>query len=98
MFETFVLGTLALAGLVVIAILVGVVALVCWLFVLPFKLLGLLLKGLAVILVLPLVLVPIVILAGAGLLVFMLPALPLLLFVAVVWWLVRRRHRRPAAA
>ncbi len=99
MFESLALGAVAVAGIIVIGILVAEAALVCWLFVLPIKMLGLIFRGFALILLLPLVLavgIAGVVVFGAGMLLFMLPVFPLLLLVGAIWWFARRGHRSAA--
>jgi len=94
---------LLIGGIMIAALcLIGVVAaLVCWLFVLPFQILGAVFRGLAFLLALPFIaLFAIlgVVLFGAGLLVFLFPALPLVLIVVGIWLLMRRRSRTAATA
>ena len=79
-----------------IGVALAVVALLCWVFVIPFQLLALVFKGLAVLLVLPFLLVIGIIAAalfGVGFLLFAIPALPLLLIVGAIWWLARRARQ-----
>ena len=74
-------------------------SLVTALVLLPFKLLGFLFKGVAALLLLPLMLVLGLVgflLFGAGILVLLLPALPLVLLALGIWWLAKRRAQ-PAA-
>ena len=95
MFEALVIGAMVLAAVIVLGILGSLAALVCWLLVLPFKLLGLVFRGFAVLLALPLILVAGilgVVLFGAGLVMFLVPAFPLLLLVGAIVWLARRGH------
>ena len=85
---------LGLAGLLVVGLLGAVVSIVLWAVVLPFKLLGLVFRGIGVLLALPFMLAIGIlgaVLFGAGMLVFLIPALPLVLVVTVIWWLMRRR-------
>jgi hypothetical protein len=99
--ELFILGVLVLAGLTLFGILWAVVSLVCWLIFLPFKLLGLAFKGAAFLLALPFMLLVgllAVLLFGAGLIAFSLPALPFVLLVLGAWWLVRRARTAPASS
>ena len=98
----FVLGSIGLlAGLVVLSALAGVVSLVVWVVLLPFRLLGLVFRGLAFVL-----LIPFLLLLGGGvllavglplLLVVLVPLAPLLLLVLAVVWLARRNVHRVAA-
>jgi hypothetical protein len=100
MFELLVAGAVAVAGLAVLGLVWAVVALVCWLFVLPFKILGLAFRGVAFLLALPFLLIVGVLAAavfGVGAIVFALPALPIVALAAFVWWLAtRHRTARPA--
>ena len=100
MFELLVVGLVAtVIGVAVLGLLGAVVALVCWLFVLPFKLLGLAFRGLAFLFALPFLLIVGLVGAlvfGAGALMFIFPALPILLLAGFIWWLATRR--RPAGA
>jgi hypothetical protein len=93
MFELFALGF-------AVAVALAVIALLCWVFVIPFQLLSMVFKGLAVLLLLPFLVVFGIIAAalfGVGFLLFAIPALPLLVIVGVIWWLAsRRRHPHPA--
>ena len=91
--ELLVLGTLALVALFVFAVLASVFGLVVWLVFLPFRILGWLFKALAFLLAIPFVAVFGVIaflVFGAGMLMFLLPFLPLALIALGAWWLVRR--------
>jgi hypothetical protein len=92
--ELFVLGVLVMVGVAVFGAFWAVASLVCWVLVLPFKLLGLVFKGLAFVLILPFLALAGVLGAvvfGAGLIAFFIPALPLVLLVLGIWWLARRR-------
>lgn len=97
--EVLVLGALAFAAMVVFAVLASVFGLVVWLVFLPFRILGWFVKGFALLLALPFVAVFGVVAfvaLGAGMLMFLIPFLPLALLGLGAWWLVRRT-RRPAA-
>ena len=99
MVELLVLGTLAFAALVVFAVLASVFGLVMWLVLLPFRIIGWLFHGFALLLAIPFVAIFGVIaflVFGAGMLMFLLPFLPFALLALGAWWLVRR-SRRPAA-
>ena len=93
MFELFVLLCAVGVGL-------ALVSLVCWVFVLPFQLLSLAFRGLAVLLALPFLIAAGIVgaaLFGVGFLLFAVPALPMLLIAGFIWWLVsRRRHPHTA--
>jgi hypothetical protein len=99
-FELLALGFAAFVIFAVVSALLGVAALVFWVVLLPFRLLGFAFKALGALLFLPALLVGgIVITALVGiplLLMALLPALPIVLLVAAVWWLTRRGFH-PAA-
>jgi hypothetical protein len=89
------LGALAFIGIAVIGLLASVAALVCWLVVFPFRLLGFVFRGFAWLLALPfLILFGVlgVALFAAGLLAFFIPVLPFVAIIALVVWLMRHRH------
>lgn len=99
MAELVVGGALLLAALVFLGVIGFVVSLVFSLIILPFKLLGFLLKGVMALLLLPVLLVLGLVVAlvfGAGMIAFLVPALPLVLLGLGIWWLVKRRQQ-PAA-
>jgi hypothetical protein len=94
--ELVVGGALLFAALVFLGVFGFMVSLFFTLFVLPFQLLGLLFKGFAGLLLLPILLV----LGFVGLMVFaagviglFTPLLPLVLIGLGVWWLVKRERR-----
>lgn len=91
--EVLVLGTLVGIGILALGVLSAVFGLLWWLLTLPFHILGWLLRGLFVLLLLP---VFAVLALGFGLAV-VLPLAPFLLFGLIVWALVRRRDRPTAA-
>jgi hypothetical protein len=98
--ELLILGVLLLVGIAVFGLLGSVLSLVFWVLFLPFHLLGLVFRGLGVLLALPFILLAGLVgiaVFGAGLILFLLPALPLVLLVLAIWWLMRRRSRAPAA-
>jgi hypothetical protein len=98
--ELLVLGSLAFAMVVVFAVLASVFGLVLWLVFLPFRILGWLIKGVALLVALPFVAVFGVVAfvaLGAGMLMFLLPFLPFALLVLGAWWLVRRTQRSAAS-
>jgi hypothetical protein len=81
---------------VVCGIFLAVVSLICWVLFLPFKILGMVFKGLALLLALPFLAVAALVgaaLFGAGMLAFLLPALPFVLLAMGIWWLMGRRAR-----
>ena len=99
MVELVVVGALVFAALLAVGVIWAVISLVFTLLVLPFKLLGWLFHGVAALLLFPFLLVlglVGVLVFGAGMLVFLLPAFPLVLLGLGIWWLMRRR-RTPAA-
>lgn len=102
MLELLVLGSIALAGVVVLGVLAAVAGLLWWLLVLPFRILGWALKGFFLVLSLPFLLLFGI---GAGLVLcfglafFLVPLLPFVLLVLGVLWLVKRNSApKPAAA
>ena len=99
MIELLVFGAIALAITMVVGLVVSLVGAVLWLVFLPLKLLGWMLKGVAMLALMPVLLVAglagAIVLGGLAL-VFATPLLPLVGLVALVVWLARRR--RPAGA
>jgi hypothetical protein len=101
-FIASVLGAVGLlAGLIVMSALAGVVSLVFWVVLLPFRLLGFVFRGLAFLLFLPFLL-----LLGGGLmflvglpilLTVLVAAAPAVLFVLAIVWLAKKTLRRAAA-
>ena len=100
MFGLLALGFAAFVVFAVVSALLGVAALVFWVVLLPFRLLGFAFKALGALLFLPALLIGgLVIAALVGiplLLMALLPALPVVLLVAAIWWLAKRGFR-PAA-
>lgn len=99
--ELLVLGALAFAAIVVLAVLGSVFGMVMWLVFLPFRVVGWMLRALGVLLALPFVAIfgVIALLAlGAGLVMFLVPLLPLALVIAGAIWLVRRNRRAASGA
>jgi hypothetical protein len=96
-----VFAVLAFTALFVLCVLGSVLSVVGWLVFLPLRLLGFLFRGAAALLVLPLILVfgvGATVVFGFGVLLFLVPALPLVVLVGLVWWLVKRgRHPTPSA-
>lgn len=102
MFIVPVLGAVGLlAGFIVLSALAGVVSLVFWVVLLPFRLLGLVFRGLAFLLFLPFLLVlggGLVFLIGLPLLLTVLvAAAPAVLFVLAIVWLAKKTMHRAAA-
>jgi hypothetical protein len=99
--ELVVGGALVFAALLALGVIWAVVSLVFTLLVLPFKLLGWLFHGVAALLLFPFLLVLGLVgllVFGAGMLVFLLPAFPLVLLGLGIWWLMRRRRSASHAA
>ena len=101
MFSLLALAFAAFVVLVVVSALFGVAALLFWLVLLPFRLLGFVFKLLGAVLFLPFfLLIGLVLAAFVGLpllFVALLPAIPVVLLVAAIWWLAKRgvRHAAP---
>ena len=98
MVELLVLSVLAFCAFVVIGSLVAAASLAGFIITLPFRLLGLLFKGVGLLIGLPLMLlagVIALIVFGVGALVMLVPLLPLLLVAFGVVWLVRHAGRAP---
>ncbi len=86
--------------LAAIGIALSVISLVLWLIFLPFQILGLAMKGAALLFALPFLAIFALVgflVFGFGLLVFAAPLLPLVALIALVWWLVRRPATRSAS-
>lgn len=101
MFELLVLGALGLAAAIVFGVLFSLGSLLLWVIVLPFKLLALVFRGLGVLLALPFMLlfgVLGLVIFGFGFMVFLAPAVPLLLVVAGIWWLISRSRQERTTA
>lgn len=102
MIELLVLGGLAVAAMVVLGVLATVGALIGGLVLLPFRILGWVLRGLlmgvvGLVVGLPLLIVGVVVgglglVLGAGFL--LVPLFPLLALGALVWWLLKPRGPR----
>jgi hypothetical protein len=96
--ELVVGGALLFGALVLLGVIGFLISLVFSLVLLPFKLFGFLLKGAAVLLLVPFLLVAGLVgmvVLSAGMIAFLVPALPLVLLGLGIWWLVKRRQ--PAA-
>ena len=99
MVEFLILASLALAVIVVFGVVASVFGLVLWLIFLPFRIMGWIFKGFALLLAVPFVAVFGVIaflVFGAGMLVFLFPLLPIALLAVLAWWLVRRNRQSAA--
>jgi len=97
--ELVVMAGLAFAALVVVGVLISAFSIVGWFLWLPFRVLGWALKFVGLVIALPFI-VSACLLGGFGMLlgagVLFRPLLPLIAFVAVLWWLVRPRGPRPS--
>ena len=100
MFELLALGFAAFVVFAVVSALCGIAALLFWVVLLPFRLLGFVFKALGALLFLPVLAIVglvVAVLVGVPLLIAaLIPALPIVLLVAAVWWLAKRGFR-PAA-
>ena len=99
MLGLLVLGVLGIVALAIFGVFAAVIPLVCWVLFLPFKLLGLVFRGFAFLLLLPFILLAVLVgtlVFGAGLLVFFIPALPVIGIALLVWWLMRRHPHATA--
>lgn len=96
MLEVLALGALAVAGIIIFGVLFSLGSLFLWLITFPFRLLAFVFKGLGVLLALPFILlfgILGVAIFGVGVLIFLTPAVPFLLMVWLVWWLIHRPRR-----
>jgi hypothetical protein len=89
-------GLAALVLFAVLGAIGGLVALVLWLVMLPFRILGFAFKLLGALLMLPFLLLGGLLLGIPLLFALLLPALPIVLLAWLVWWLVRRGDRSTA--
>lgn len=100
MFSGLLLVVAIVAGMAVLSAVAGVISLLFWIVLLPFKLLGLVFRGIAMLLLLPLLLLlglALGAIVGIPLLIALaIPLLPLLLVVAGIVWLARRGMRSAA--
>ncbi len=100
LFSGLLLAVAVVLGMVVLSAVAGAVSLLFWLILLPFKLLGLVFRGFALLLLFPLLLVlGLVLGAFVGipiLIALAVPLLPLVLIVAGIVWLARRSMRSAA--
>lgn len=99
MIELVVLGVLAFCAFVVFGALFAAASMVGWILVLPFRMLGLLFRGVGLLVGLPLLLIALTVgglVLGLGAVLAFVPLLPIALLAAAVVWLVRRAARRPA--
>lgn len=96
MLELLAVGLAALVLFAVLGAIGGLVALVLWLVMLPFRILGFAFKLLGALLMLPFLLLGGLLLGIPLLFALLLPALPVVLLAWLVWWLVRRGDRSTA--
>jgi hypothetical protein len=95
------LGVLSVVALVFLGLFWAVASLICSALFLPFKLLGLVFKGFALLLTLPFLLLAAILAAavfGVGVFAFLLPALPFVLLVLAIVWLARRGRSSAVSA
>jgi len=100
MFELLVLGFIGLVLIAGFGLLAAIASMIWWVVLLPFKLLAFAFKGLAAVLALPFLILFGVLgfaLFGVGLVAFIVPALPLILIVALIVALFRRRDQKSSA-
>jgi len=89
------LAALFFAGLLAL----GVLAMVLWVVLLPFRILGFVFQGIAMLLWLPVMILFGVlgaVIFGFGALIFFFPLVPLALLALLVWWLMKRKDRSSA--
>lgn len=94
MFTLLALAVMAFVVLAVLGLAASLVAMIGWLLLLPFRLLGFAFKLMAGVLALPfLILFAVIgaILFASGLVIFFVPFLPFALLVAGIWWLMKSR-------
>ena len=96
MLELLAVGLAAFVLIAVLGAIGGLVALVLWLVMLPFRILGFAFKLLGALLMLPFLLLGGLLLGIPLLFAVLLPALPIVLLAWLVWWLVRRGDRSTA--
>ncbi len=100
MLELLAVGLAALVAIAVLSAIGGVIALVLWIVMLPFRLLGFAFKLLGALLMLPLLAVGgllLTVFLGVPLLfAVLLPAVPFALLAWFIWWLMHRGSRSTA--
>lgn len=96
MLELLAVGLAAFVLIAVLGAIGGLVALVLWLVMLPFRILGFAFKLLGALFMLPFLLLGGLLLGIPLLFAVLLPALPIVLLAWLVWWLVRRGNRSTA--
>jgi hypothetical protein len=94
--ELLAVGLAAFVLIAVLGAIGGLVALVLWLVMLPFRILGFAFKLVGALLMLPFLLLGGLLLGIPLLFALLLPALPSVLLARLVWWLVRRGDRSTA--
>ena len=98
MIELLVLALMAALVVAAVGAVAAVFGFVVWLVLLPFRIVGLAIKGVLFLFTLPLLIVfgvLALVFGGFGLTFLLVPMLPFLLIVAFVSWLVRRNRPRP---
>ena len=96
MFGLLAVGTMLVVGVALLGAFCSILSVFCWLLFLPFKLLGLVFRGFAFLLLLPIILAVGIFAAvvfGAGFLVFLIPAAPFALLALAIMWIARRSSR-----
>ena len=96
--EIFVAGAVMLMVLAVLGLVWAVISLALWLIFLPFQILGLALRGVAILFALPFLAIFAFVgflVFGFGLVALALPLLPLAALIALIWWLARRSGAKP---
>jgi hypothetical protein len=92
--ELLVLGFLGFVAFAVLGLFASAIAVVCWVLTLPFRLIALSFQGLGALLALPFLAlfgVIAVVIFGFAAIAFLLPALPIVLAAALIWWIFARR-------
>jgi hypothetical protein len=96
--EMIVLAALAFAAFVVVGALAGAISVAFWILLLPLRVLGWALRGVGLLLALPLMLLfgsVGLMIFGFGALMFLVPVLPFALIAYLVW---RATHKNPGAS
>jgi hypothetical protein len=99
--ELLMMGVVGLVALAVVALFAGALSLACWVFLLPFRLVGLVFKGLGFLLAIPFMLVFGVVgffIFGFGAVLFLIPFAPFALLAFLLWRWMRGRPRAAVSA